>query len=90
MNEPDREVRLTAAAQGQIDRLGESEAAAVYESLARLGLSPKRQGGPLLFELQGCWAMRRGPYRVIYRVDDEKLTVDVLRVSHRRDVYRSG
>jgi hypothetical protein len=32
---------------------------------------------------------RRGTYRILYRVDDEKREVIVLRIGHRRDVYRS-
>jgi mRNA-degrading endonuclease RelE of RelBE toxin-antitoxin system len=31
---------------------------------------------------------RRGTYRVIYRIDDEQLTVTVLTIIHRSDAYR--
>ncbi len=87
--EPTYAVRLAAVACRQVERLEESEAAAVFEALSRLRSVPERQGGALSFELQGCWAMRRGPFRAIYRVDDEQLTVEVLRIGHRRDLYRS-
>jgi len=40
-------------------------------------------------ELAGLWAARRGPYRVVYEIDDEAMTISVLRVDHRADVYRS-
>ena len=36
----------------------------------------------------GAWSIRVGDYRVIYDVDDSDLLVTVLRVRHRRDVYR--
>ncbi|WP_408665024.1 type II toxin-antitoxin system RelE family toxin [Jatrophihabitans sp.] len=32
---------------------------------------------------------RRGTYRVIYRIDDQKLTVTVVAVVHRNDAYRA-
>lgn len=51
--------------------------------------SPKRVGAPLRGELEGIWSARRGTYRVLYRVDEEKHEVVVLRVGHRRDIYRS-
>lgn len=34
------------------------------------------------------WRIRVGRYRVVYTIRDEELTVLVLRVAHRKDVYR--
>ena len=45
---------------------------------------------PLRDELEGLWSARRGTYRVLYRIDDTAQEVVVLRVSPRRDAYRSG
>lgn len=65
-----------------------SVSAAVIETLEAIAASPYRVGKPLRFELEGRWSARRGPYRVIYAVDDTTRTVEVLAVAHRRDVYR--
>jgi len=32
---------------------------------------------------------RQGDYRIVYSVDDETVIVEVLRVGHRREVYRT-
>lgn len=77
-----------APARRQLDRLPISIAAAVLETLDAIGSNPRRLGKPLRFELEGCWSARRGPYRVIYRIDDEARRVSVLAVAHRADVYR--
>jgi mRNA interferase RelE/StbE len=37
---------------------------------------------------QGDYRVRQGDYRVIYSVDDEAQTVVIVKVGHRRDVYR--
>lgn len=50
--------------------------------------NPKRVGAPLRGELEGIWSARRGTYRVLYRTDEENHEVVVLRVGHRRDIYR--
>lgn len=50
--------------------------------------NPRRVGAPLRGELEGIWSARRGTYRVLYRVDEENREVIVLRVGHRRDIYR--
>ena len=57
----------------------------VYGDLAR---TPRRVGKPLQRELEGLWGARRGPYRIIYEIIDEKLVVLVIHVDHRADVYR--
>jgi mRNA interferase RelE/StbE len=76
-------------ARRQLDRLPISVSAAVIETVAALASNPRRLGKPLRFELEGRWSARRGPYRVIYRIDDANRTVSVLAVAHRADVYRS-
>jgi mRNA interferase RelE/StbE len=69
-------------------RLPERYAAAVVELLPAIAANPKRLGKPLRFELEGRWAARRGPYRVIYALEQKSRTVTVLAVAHRADIYR--
>lgn len=57
----------------------------VYGDLAA---RPHRVGKPLRRELAGSFSARRGPYRILYDVDDTTQTVRILRVDHRSDVYR--
>ncbi len=54
-----------------------------------LAANPHRVGKPLGRDLSGAMSARRGPYRVLYRVDDDAKTVTVLRIAHRADVYRA-
>jgi mRNA-degrading endonuclease RelE of RelBE toxin-antitoxin system len=64
-------------------------AAAVTEFLTGALLdNPYRVGKPLARELGGYHSVRRGAYRVIYRIDDTERVVHVVRVDHRADVYR--
>jgi mRNA interferase RelE/StbE len=37
---------------------------------------------------EGLLRLRVGDYRIIYRVAERDLTVLVLKIGHRRDVYR--
>ena len=57
----------------------------VYGDLAR---QPRRVGKPLQRELEGLWGARRGPYRIIYEILDDRLLVLIVHVAHRADVYR--
>jgi mRNA-degrading endonuclease RelE of RelBE toxin-antitoxin system len=75
-------------ARRQLRQLPEHYATAVVALLPAIADNPKRLGKPLRFELEGRWAARRGPYRVIYALDEETGTVVVLAVAHRADAYR--
>jgi mRNA interferase RelE/StbE len=73
------------------ERLPEPVAVAVIDFLTTtLVQEPRRIGKPLRGDLAGVWSARRGTYRVLYRILEEAREVVVLRIDHRRDVYRSG
>ena len=85
------QVKVTRTAVRQLtERLPEAVAAACVEFLyGPLASDPHRVGAPLRKPFEGQWRARRGEYRVRYTVDDERKTVTVVDVSHRRDAYRS-
>ena len=62
--------------------------AVVEFAFGDLAREPRRVGKPLRRELAGVFSARRGPYRVLYRIDDDRSIVSILRVDHRADVYR--
>ncbi|HLM85568.1 MAG TPA: type II toxin-antitoxin system RelE/ParE family toxin [Solirubrobacteraceae bacterium] len=88
MSEAAWQMRVMAPARRQIDRLPIAVAAAVLETLDAIASNPQRLGKPLRFELAGCRSARRGPYRIIYRIDEATHTVSVLAVAHRAHAYR--
>ncbi|MGI4733136.1 MAG: type II toxin-antitoxin system RelE family toxin [Janthinobacterium lividum] len=49
---------------------------------------PRTIGSALVGEHAGFWRWRIGDYRVVARIEDERITVLVVRVAHRRAVYR--
>ncbi len=80
---------VAASAERTLARLPEKAATAVVEfMIGPLVEAPKRVGHALGREFGGLWAGRRGPYRVVYALDDEKRQVEVVRIEHRADVYR--
>lgn len=88
MSEPQWRLLVRGPARRQIDRLPVSLAAAVIETLGAIAGNPRRLGKPLRFELEGYFSARRGPYRIIYRLDEPTRTISVLAVGHRADIYR--
>ncbi|MYB24414.1 MAG: type II toxin-antitoxin system RelE/ParE family toxin [Acidimicrobiia bacterium] len=88
-DEPYQIVVARSAARVIAEELPEFVATAVVEMITGPLLSePRRLGAALRNELEGLWSLRRGAYRVVYRIDDARREVVVLRVGHRREVYR--
>jgi mRNA interferase RelE/StbE len=81
-------VRFTATARRDLHQLPPRVLSAVIEfAFGDLAREPRRVGKPLRRELAGVYSARRGPYRVLYRFDDDDSLVLIQRVDHRVDVY---
>ncbi|ASL08254.1 cytotoxic translational repressor of toxin-antitoxin stability system [Mycobacterium intracellulare subsp. chimaera] len=83
-------IEMTAAAKRALTHLlPESVAIACWEFIrGPLAENPQRVGKPLRGQLEGRYSARRGEFRVIYRIFDERVVVPVIHIAHRRDVYR--
>ena len=84
-------IEITRTAERQIKKLGRSAQIAVVRFLReRLTCAdnPRQWGKPLRGEKRGLWRYRVGGYRLICDIQDKRITVLVLEVGHRRDVYR--
>ncbi len=89
MSGSDFAIAWTTASRRALTRLPEKVAIAVVEFLySSLAASPHRVGKPLKLGLEGLHSARRGDYRVIYRIDDERRLVTVVAIEHRSDIYR--
>lgn len=81
-------VVIASPAARDINRLPMKVAAAALEAIHSIAADPRRLGKPLHLELAGQWSARRGPYRIIYSLDNANETITVTAVAHRADVYR--
>ena len=84
------DVELTGPARRALQRIPPRVVSAVVEfAFGDLAREPHRVGKPLERELSGLFGARRGPYRLLYRIDDEAQNVFIVHIGHRTDVYRS-
>lgn len=68
--------------------LPESVATAAFEFIVGpLADNPRRLGRPLREPLAPLYSARRGEYRVLYRIEDDRLVIEIVTIEHRRDVY---
>jgi mRNA interferase RelE/StbE len=84
-------IEFVPAAAKELKKLGKTEAARIIATLeTRIAMldDPRSLGSALTGELGGLWRWRIGDYRVIARIEDKRITILVVRVAHRREVYR--
>jgi Cytotoxic translational repressor of toxin-antitoxin stability system len=83
------EVVFTRSARRALEiTLPESVAAAAFEFIiGPLAGNPRRVGKPLREPLAPLYSARRGEYRVLYRIEDERLVIEIVTIEHRRDAY---
>lgn len=48
---------------------------------------PRQSGKALRGTLSGLWRYRVDDYRIIARISDHDITILVLRIGHRKDIY---
>lgn len=72
----------------KLDRKAAGRIVTWLEALTAERRDPRSKGKALAGELAGFWRYRVGQYRLICRIEDERLVVLVIEIGHRRDVYR--
>jgi len=53
-----------------------------------LATAPRPHGSEKLSGVEQLYRIRAGDYRIVYAVEDDRLLVLVVKVGHRREVYR--
>ena len=83
-------IEFLPAAAKELRKLDRTAAARIIHTLeTRIATldDPCTLGSALVGEHAGYWRWRIGDYRMIARIEDERITILVVRVAHRREVY---
>ena len=81
-------VELTRTAEKQLRRVAQRSRARLVEAMQALADAPRPRGARKLEGYEAVYRIRVGQYRIVYEVIDERIVVIVLKVGHRKEVYR--
>ena len=81
-------VELTPDARKSLKRVPADVQERVLAALFLLGQTPRPSSVKKLSDKRDLYRIRVGDYRVLYRIQDTVLLVLVVKIGHRRDVYR--
>ena len=74
----------------QIAKMNRADAARIVRLLREIEIlgDPRSRGHILTGNLGGLWRYRAGDWRIICRIEDERLVIVVLETGYCREIYR--
>lgn len=60
----------------------------IVARIRALAGTPRPAGAEKLAGSPDLLRVRQGPFRILYRIDDAELRIEIVKVGHRREVYR--
>ncbi len=82
------EVLIERAAEKDVKRLPPAVLRRIVQVIKSFSLVPRPPGCRKISGSENKWRVRVGDYRILYEIDDKNSTAKVMRVKHRREVYR--
>ena len=83
-------IEFTTAAVRELSRLPKEVQNRLRVKIDALALEPRPSGVQKMAGRERRYRLRVGDYRVIYEIQDRVLVVVIIRIGHRREVYRRG
>ncbi|HBB88695.1 MAG TPA: type II toxin-antitoxin system mRNA interferase toxin, RelE/StbE family [Blastocatellia bacterium] len=81
------ELQIKPSAVKEIERLPRKDRPKIVQKICMLAADPRPQGCEKL-SADEKYRVRQGDYRVVYSVDDNKRRVFIVKIGHRKEVYR--
>lgn len=82
------EVEVSEAAKDFLRTISKADAKKIGKRIEKLVENPRPHGVEKLSGEENIYRVRSGDYRVIYQIHDKILYVLVLKVGHRKEIYR--
>lgn len=81
-------VAISRTAEKQLRKLAAQDRRRIARAMVSLGVDPHPPGSRKLSGYDDVFRIRVGVFRIIYSINGRKLIVIILKIGHRKDVYR--
>ncbi len=81
-------LEISRTAEKQIKKLTRDEQICVAKAILSLAIDPFPRGSRRLSGYDDVFRIRVGIYRILYSVAQKKLIIIILKIGHRKEVYR--
>ncbi|MDT3739863.1 MAG: type II toxin-antitoxin system RelE/ParE family toxin [Candidatus Kapabacteria bacterium] len=60
----------------------------IYDAISELSNEPRPDNSKNMVSLSKHYRLKVGDYRVVYSIEDKILIIEIIRIAHRKDVYK--
>ena len=80
-------IYIKPAAVKELQKIPKPDVNKIIEKIRSLSSNPRPPGCEKL-SADEKYRVRQGRYRIVYSIEDDQLVVFIIKISHRKDVYR--
>jgi len=80
-------ITIKKSAAKELQDIPKKDLRKIVKRIQSLALNPRPAGSQKLSARQQ-YRIRQGDYRIVYSIDDKELLVDIVKIGHRREIYR--
>jgi mRNA interferase RelE/StbE len=81
-------IEVSATAERQLKKLPREDAVQIFKMISLLAHDPRPNNCKKMRGFDSICRLRIGDYRVIYEIDSDHILVIILKIGHRKDIYR--
>ena len=81
------ELSVKKSAVKELEDIPKKELQKILKKMQSLSTDPRQQGSQKLSHKEQ-YRIRQGDYRIIYSIQDDNLRVRIIKVGHRKEIYR--
>ena len=81
-------IKIKKSALKTIKRVEKSVKVKIWTAISELSDDPRPPGCVKMSGAEDLWRIRVGDWRIVYQIRDREMVILVVRVGHRREVYR--
>jgi len=80
-------ISVKKSAVKELEAIPKKELQKIIKKIQSLASDPRPEGSQKLSQREQC-RIRQGDYRIIYSIQDDDLAVHIIKVGHRKEIYR--
>ena len=83
------QIKFIPKVEKQLKKIPIQEVQKIFNFLKKeVAKNPRESGKPLKGQLREFWRYRVGSYRILAKIKDNQLIVLIIKIGHKKDVYR--
>jgi mRNA interferase RelE/StbE len=79
---------IKKSAANELENIPKKDLKKIVKSIQSLAENPRPRGSKKI-SAQERYRIRQGNYRIVYSIQDEELAVQIFKIGHRQEIYRS-